>query len=253
MSIRKIFQISKRILFQRKTIDLNCSRLLSALPKANTKSKVEYYNVLGVPPNATLTEIREAYFRKVKECHPDINPSQEAKEQFILVRDAYKILADVDRRVGYDRTLPKRSSGLDVQEEAQSKEDHEREIKRKQETQEMMEKIKRNARPDQYWSPWQEKWTGAKNLKLDQYMNRHHEKNVEAKRQEIRKSKSYAQQQDILAYLRSFDIFGGPKAEGQEFFKEDYKLLKTHIAKYTGFLVATVLISTWITMKGLPQ
>ena len=253
MSIRRIFQISKRKLFQRKTTDLNCSRLLSALPKANTKSKVEYYNVLGVPPNATLTEIREAYFRKVKECHPDINPSQEAKEQFILVRDAYKILSDVDRRVGYDRHLSKKPSGSpgrDFQEEAQSKEDHEQEIKRKQENQEMIENIKRSARPDQYWTPFQEKFHGAKNLKLDQYKNRYEEKELEAKRQEIRKSKSYAQQEAILAFFRRYDVFGGPKGDDDNF-KGEVKTLKSHIAKYTGILVAGTLLTMFVTIREM--
>ena len=69
------------------------------------KSKSEHYQVLEVPPNATLTEIREAYYRKVKICHPDINPSEEAKRQFTIVQEAYKILSNVDRRIGYDRYL----------------------------------------------------------------------------------------------------------------------------------------------------
>ena len=67
------------------------------------KSKSEHYQVLEVPPNATVTEIREAYYRKVKSCHPDINPSEEAKAQFTLVQEAYKILTNVDKRIGYDR------------------------------------------------------------------------------------------------------------------------------------------------------
>ena len=69
------------------------------------KSKSEHYQVLDVPPNATLTEIREAYYRKVKICHPDINPSEEAKRQFSIVQEAYKILSNVDRRIGYDRYI----------------------------------------------------------------------------------------------------------------------------------------------------
>ena len=70
-----------------------------------TKSKVEYYQALEIPPNATLTEVREAYFRKVKDCHPDINPSEEAKKQFASVQEAYKTLSNVDKRIGYDRTI----------------------------------------------------------------------------------------------------------------------------------------------------
>ena len=65
-------------------------RTLSGLPKKSALSKSDYYQILGVSPNATLTEVREAYFRKVKMYHPDINPSSEAKILFEQVQEAYK-------------------------------------------------------------------------------------------------------------------------------------------------------------------
>ena len=66
------------------------TRTLSGLHKKSALSKSDYYQILGVSPNATLTEVREAYFRKVKIYHPDINPTPEAKILFEQVQEAYK-------------------------------------------------------------------------------------------------------------------------------------------------------------------
>ena len=67
------------------------SRRMSTFAEPKS-SKREHYETLGVPPNATLTEIREAYFRQVKILHPDVNTTPEAKIKFAIVQEAYKIL-----------------------------------------------------------------------------------------------------------------------------------------------------------------
>ena len=69
--------------------------------KANsekTSSIRNPFTVLGVTPDATETEVREAFYRKAKSLHPDINPSPEAKEQFLEVQKAYKGLRDPTKR-----------------------------------------------------------------------------------------------------------------------------------------------------------
>jgi uncharacterized membrane protein YsdA (DUF1294 family) len=62
----------------------------------------DYYAILGVPRNATLEQIKEAYRRLAKEYHPDKNPSPEAEERFKLVKEAYQVLSDPAKRAEYD-------------------------------------------------------------------------------------------------------------------------------------------------------
>ena len=39
-----------------------------------------FYDLLGVEPTASKTQIRKAYYARAKECHPDRHPGEEAKE-----------------------------------------------------------------------------------------------------------------------------------------------------------------------------
>jgi len=63
------------------------------------------YMVLGVPRNATETDIRRAYRKLAKELHPDLNPSNRAsaEERFKKVSAAYEIIGDAEKRRQYDR------------------------------------------------------------------------------------------------------------------------------------------------------
>ena len=73
-----------------------------------TSSK-DYYNLLGVQPDATLAQIKTAYRRLAKQYHPDVNNSPDAAERFREITEAYDTLADPDRRRRYDRlhgTMP---------------------------------------------------------------------------------------------------------------------------------------------------
>ena len=42
-----------------------------------------YYEVLGVPLDASLAELKAAYHKRVKKCHPDHNPSEAAAQEFL--------------------------------------------------------------------------------------------------------------------------------------------------------------------------
>jgi len=52
----------------------------------------DYYSVLGIRQGASDDEIRKAYRRKAMEYHPDRNHSEEAKDVFIRITEAYEYL-----------------------------------------------------------------------------------------------------------------------------------------------------------------
>jgi curved DNA-binding protein CbpA len=62
----------------------------------------DYYRSLGVPPTATLAEIKAAYRKRASALHPDRNPSQKAHAEFQAMQEAYEVLSDAARRRAYD-------------------------------------------------------------------------------------------------------------------------------------------------------
>jgi molecular chaperone DnaJ len=64
---------------------------------------MDFYIVLGVDRAATLNDIKRAYKRLARKCHPDINPGDRlAAQQFQQIAEAYETLSDPDRRRRYD-------------------------------------------------------------------------------------------------------------------------------------------------------
>lgn len=62
----------------------------------------EYYDVLGVPTDATESKIKRAYYIQARKWHPDKNPSEEAKVKFQAIGEAYQVLSDERLRRVYD-------------------------------------------------------------------------------------------------------------------------------------------------------
>ena len=63
------------------------------------------YDLLGVPKDATPTQIKKAYHAKAKECHPDKFPGNETKTAlFQELKAAYEELSNPVTREIYDET-----------------------------------------------------------------------------------------------------------------------------------------------------
>src|SRR5712692_5773805 len=66
--------------------------------------KRDYYDVLGVPRNAGLEDIKKAYRKMALKFHPDKNPGDpHAEEKFKEAAEAYAVLSDEEKRARYDR------------------------------------------------------------------------------------------------------------------------------------------------------
>mmetsp|Transcript_78115 Transcript_78115/g.188624 ORF Transcript_78115/g.188624 Transcript_78115/m.188624 type:complete len:397 (-) Transcript_78115:164-1354(-) len=63
----------------------------------------DYYGRLGIQRNADEKDIKNAYRKSARQWHPDVNPSEEAKEKFQSISEAYSVLSDKDLRSRYDQ------------------------------------------------------------------------------------------------------------------------------------------------------
>ncbi|HCE44828.1 MAG TPA: hypothetical protein DET40_14910 [Lentisphaeria bacterium] len=62
-----------------------------------------HYDVLGVGFSAGFRDMKKAYYRQVKLCHPDLYGGSRAKEEeFKLLVMAFDVLSDPDKRRKYD-------------------------------------------------------------------------------------------------------------------------------------------------------
>jgi DnaJ-class molecular chaperone len=61
-----------------------------------------YYDVLGVKPEATESQIKRAYKTRIKRVHPDVVHSDQALRKVKMLNRAYTVLRDKQRRAEYD-------------------------------------------------------------------------------------------------------------------------------------------------------
>jgi curved DNA-binding protein len=63
----------------------------------------DYYEILGVKPDASATEIKSAYRKLARKYHPDKNKEAGAEDRFKAVNEANEVLKDVEKRRSYDQ------------------------------------------------------------------------------------------------------------------------------------------------------
>ena len=69
---------------------------------------LNYYQILKIESQVSLDEIRKAFRREAKRCHPDLYHSkspeekQKLQKKFILLTKAYETLSDPGKRRSYD-------------------------------------------------------------------------------------------------------------------------------------------------------
>lgn len=66
-------------------------------------NKADYYQILGVPKNASDQQIKAAYRKLALKWHPDKNESKEAEKRFKEINQAYEVLSNQEKRAAYDQ------------------------------------------------------------------------------------------------------------------------------------------------------
>ena len=71
-------------------------------------AKRDYYDILGVPKNATEEDIKKAYRKLAMKHHPDRNQGEgddtkKSEEKFKEAKEAYEMLSDAPKRAAYDQ------------------------------------------------------------------------------------------------------------------------------------------------------
>lgn len=84
------------------------SRFVSELARSiGTSSLVcaSHYDVLGVTPKATQSEIKSAYYKLSKVYHPDKSSDETSAKKFRAITEAYEVLGNIKLKKMYDKGL----------------------------------------------------------------------------------------------------------------------------------------------------
>jgi molecular chaperone DnaJ len=63
----------------------------------------DYYEILGLPRDASQEDIKAAFRKLARQYHPDVSSEPNAEEKFKEINEAYGILSDPEKRARYDK------------------------------------------------------------------------------------------------------------------------------------------------------
>jgi curved DNA-binding protein CbpA len=109
-----------------------------------------YYEILGVTPQATIEEIKAQRYRMLLAYHPDHNKSPSANEMTQRINAGWEILSDPLRRREYDEMLnsePRANANVSPRYPTPSKHRHPRRRVRDPERQQYRQRSHRRAKP----------------------------------------------------------------------------------------------------------
>lgn len=74
----------------------------------------DYYEIMGLPRTATLTQIKKRYRELARKYHPDVHEDKAlAQRAFVQIVEAYRTLSDPELRSRYDATLVEPAAAQD--------------------------------------------------------------------------------------------------------------------------------------------
>jgi molecular chaperone DnaJ len=63
----------------------------------------DYYEILGIPRDASTDDIKTAFRKLARQYHPDVSKEPDAEEKFKEINEAYGVLSDPQKRARYDQ------------------------------------------------------------------------------------------------------------------------------------------------------
>jgi len=75
----------------------------------------DYYQILGIPRDASQEVIKGAYRRLARKYHPDVSKEEGAEQRFKDVGEAYEVLKDPEKRAAYDNLAQGHHAGQEFQ------------------------------------------------------------------------------------------------------------------------------------------